>query len=381
MHFEWIKSDEYGCLEEWDQFLLRSPRGHFCQLSTWLRSFRCYGLSFSVLLARKGPDTSITGGVGMLQFGVPGFGYMCATVGPILDVGFEQHAPELIEAVLVEAERRGTAVVQFQFPYAPACCIPALLPSLDAPAHFPVRAGEPFINAPNEMLWVEFPAGSSDEDFWEEHMLSRFRQQTRRHIRTAERSGLEIRECTGDEELRLAYALIEANGMARGYPTRRWDHFGPALSEQVRKGHAVVLTARRGNQNLGAHYGVIAGRRYTAVMAGTARADGEGDVGHFLHWSAMRKARSLGLLGYDLTSSSVKGVSQFKMGFRPQQILLLPPQYFAISAWRSAIFERVYRWMRNHKTGIARVLTTGSKIAGAARRGITNAPFRQRETE
>ena len=71
---------------------------------------------------------------------------------------------------------------------------------------------------------------------------------------------------------------------------------------------------------------------------------------------AIKKARTLGLLAYDLTSSSVKGVEQFKMGFRPQCVHLLAPRYYVLSNWRYACFANVYGFLRNHKMAVAGVL-------------------------
>ena len=257
MTFEWLDPCDVDRLAEWDCFLSHSPRGHFCQLSTWLQSFRSYRFSFTVLTAREKADGPLIGGAGLLQFGNRIFGCLSGPIAPIVETGFEDCAPGILEQILRRAECANVALAQFL----PACAdvdVPWLLPQIAFPEGYPSYEGEPLGSAPSEMLLVDLPQSIDDEE-WRETMLLRFRQQTRRHIRTAERSGLELGECRTSEELREAYQIIETSGRLRGYPTRKWEDFGETLLQQVQRGQAVVLKAMRGNQVLGAHYGGLAG--------------------------------------------------------------------------------------------------------------------------
>jgi lipid II:glycine glycyltransferase (peptidoglycan interpeptide bridge formation enzyme) len=78
-----------------------------------------------------------------------------------------------------------------------------------------------------------------------------------------------------------------------------------------------VLVACREGQFLGAHYGVLAGQRWSYLMGGTTRTEKDYKVGDFMQWQAMKIARALGLRGYDLTSWGSPGVMEFKKGFSP----------------------------------------------------------------
>src|SRR5436309_7183237 len=94
---EWLGSGDRRALGRWDAFLLDSPRGHYCQLSTWLRSFEPYGFRVSVLTARAAPGGAIVGGIGFLEFGNRVLGLMSAPIGPIVHLGYEGLVARLLE--------------------------------------------------------------------------------------------------------------------------------------------------------------------------------------------------------------------------------------------------------------------------------------------
>jgi hypothetical protein len=361
MRFEWLDPENEAGLREWDAFQVRSVRGHYCQLSTWLRSFRAYGFGFSVLVARREQEGPVVGGIGLLRAGRGSFGILGAPVGPIVEVGAEDAARPILEAVLEAAAREGVFLVQFQFPCSQEAALPAVLPALDLPqgvAHHPGRKF-PAGAAPNQMLWIPFPEGEGEA--WRESLLAQFGYQARRRVRRSECQGLEAREACGEQEIREAYALIEENGRLRRYSVRAWRDFGPVAGEQIARGQAVMLLALLGGRAVGAWYGILAGRRCSYLMGGMRRVDPKLEVGYFLHWRAMQLAKQRGLLGYDLTSGGPPGVMQFKMGFRPQRISFLPPEYYVLSRWRCAVFFTVSPWLRRHKALVGRVLSATTR--------------------
>src|SRR4051812_20723558 len=90
LRLEWIASDDRAALAEWDNFLLDSPRGHFSQLSTWLRGYEPYGFQMRVLVARM--HRAIVGGAAMLSWRRGPLRASCCTIGPTIAADFEQHA-------------------------------------------------------------------------------------------------------------------------------------------------------------------------------------------------------------------------------------------------------------------------------------------------
>jgi hypothetical protein len=357
---EWVQPHQEHKLKEWDDFLLDSTRGHYSQLSTWLASFRAYGFRYQILIAREGPDSPVGGGIAILTFEWPAIRIAVAPMGPILEHSHEQWLGPIMTAALREASHKGDAVLQVRFPCEEGpCTVPEmLLPSVELPEGLQPRTGAAIrsANVPDDMLWVKLPK-DMEGDAFREHKLGGFRQQTRRHIRHAERAGLEVFDVDSEAGLKAAFEIFEENGEQHGYATRRWEEFGPALLAQVRQGHAVVLGCRRNGRFIGALYTLVAGRRLSAIMAGTRRVDGEQDTGHFLHWMGILKAKALGLDGYDLTSRSVDSVFKFKMGFRPHLVRLGRPRYFVLSPWRYRFYSLIYPHLLEHKAGVARALS------------------------
>ncbi len=342
-------------LNQWDQFLMSSPRGHYCQLSTYLKSFRTYGFDYHVIVAKHRENGQVIGGIGLLQFGKGPLTVVTAPMGPIIEVGQEEFAPSLISEAISYSRSVGAFLFQLKIPFTHEFTDPAILSTVTMPTGASFRDGFPFalMAIPNQMLWIEFANIASDEE-WEAHMFKRFSSGKRRDIRTSEKNGLSVQRVTKESELKEAYSIIELNGQEQGYSTRSWEEFSPTLIEQVHKGQAVVLVVCRDGQILGAHYGVLAGCRWSYLMGGTVRTDKDYNVGAFLHWQVMKMARAMGLRGYDLTSTGSSGVGQFKMGFRPTHIKFASPQYFVLSHWRFAAFMKMYPALKKYRRTFAR---------------------------
>jgi len=348
-------SNDSSRLNQWDQFLMSSPRGHYCQLSTYLRSFRAYGFNYHVIIAKHRENDHVIGGIGLLRFGKGPLTVVTAPMGPIIEVGQEESFPSLISEAISYSRSVGAFLFQLKIPFTHKFIDPAILSTVTMPRDAPHREGFPFdlMAVPNQMLWIDFGNAASQEE-WEAHMLKRFSSGKRRDIRLSEKNGLSVRRVTKESELKDAYSVIELNGREQGYSTRSWDEFGPTLIEQVRKGQAVVLVVCRDGQILGAHYGILAGRRWSYLMGGTVRTKEDYNVGAFLHWQVMKTARDMGLRGYDLTSWGSSGVAQFKKGFRPTQVEFASPQYFVLSQWRFTAFMKLYPMLKRHKSTFAR---------------------------
>jgi hypothetical protein len=342
-------------LDLWDEFLMSSPRGHYCQLSTYLKSFKSYGCSSHIIVARHSETNRIIGGLGLLEFGISRLKLLTVPMGPIVGVGHEYVFLPLISEAISYSKSVGACLLQLKIPFTEDFSDPAILPKIQMPEDDSHRSGFPFdvLTVPNQMVWIEYGTIASNEE-WELEMFRRFTNNKRRDIRGSERNGLSMIRVTEESELRRAYSLIELNGREQGYSTRSWEEFGPTLTEQVNKGQAIVLVACRGEQFLGTHYGVLAGQRWSNLMGGTVRTGKNYNVGAFLHWQAMKAARTMGLRGYDFTSWGSQGVMEFKKGFNPIDVKFGTPHYFVLSRLRFSAFMKVYPTLRKYKSTFAR---------------------------
>ncbi len=361
-HLEWIGPGDRRQLEEWDGFLLNSPRGHYCQLSAWLRSYCAFGFDFDVLIARGERGGPIVGGAGVLRFDKRPFRIMTVPIGPIVDVGQENAAEPILQATLDYAREVKVAVLQLHFPCSTEYELPALLPAARLPDLTSSEAGIAFQygHAHNEMLWIEFPP-RVDEETWRDQALRSFGQYHRKKIRQAGRNGLEAFEASTEAELRDAYSVIEENARLHGYQVRAWKDVREMMIEQVNNRQAIMLVARHRGRSVGAHYGALAGRRYTYALGGILAEGRELKAGYFLQWEAMNKAKRLGLSGYDLTSKGTPSVWEFKKGFRPKHIPFVAPRYFVFSKFRYKAFSWAYPKLREHREPVSKILRVISR--------------------
>lgn len=352
MIYELLRNEECGPIDDWDRLLTTCPRGHYTQLSTWLRSFEVYGAMSYVLVARN-RDRQIIGGMGFVRFGLPWLGVLVGPIGPILHPAFDGISGDLIREVAQIARSLKCALLQFQVPASPNAASPFLLPIDSVPiTGHSEQPSVDFAQAPGQMLWIDFQR-SVDGQNWADSLLHTFSESTRRNIRLGISHKLRAIRASSFEEIRRAYSLIEANGRDQGYPVRRWEDFGPTLVKQVQKGQAVVHLVEKNGDFLAANYSIVAGQRLSYIMGGTVRVSPDLRAGHFSHWAALCYAREQGLLGYDLTSGGSAGVMRFKMGFRPIHIRFVPASQLTLAPARAALLRRGLLWASTHKAGIA----------------------------
>lgn len=350
MHLQWLDETD---LNTWDALQMESPRGHYCQLSTWLRSFRSYG-GKEKIVAVKDETGAILGGLGCISWRKWGLEFWVAPAGPVVREGSEELAPVVLDAVSTAARDSGAMALIVQ-PTVAASDSPwqCLLPPGYLPTHetLAIKRRLPGM-AVGQMMWIDFSRAPEGPQ-WEEGLLATFSSHTRRDIRSALRSQLTCFEAEHPDEIRAVYEVIEENGRTQGYATRTWQEFGETLVEQVKRRQAMLLGVRDGHRLVGAHYGVLAGRRVSYIMGGTVRTHGSLKVGHYTHWMVIKKARERGLMGYDMTSWGTPGVNRFKMGFSPEVVKLVPPQQYVFQPWRYRAWIKLLPTAQRHARFLA----------------------------
>ena len=116
------------------------------------------------------------------------------------------------------------------------------------------------------------------------------------------------------------------------------------------------MTVKKDGRLLAAHYGVIAGKRYSHVLSGVKRIEKDYNVGHFLHWNAIKKAKALGCISYDFVGLGTPGVHHFKSGFCPEHIMFDNSSYYVVlSEPKYFVFSRLLPLMKRQKANFAKV--------------------------
>jgi len=163
----------------------------------------------------------------------------------------------------------------------------------------------------------------------EDEILARMKQKTRYNIRLASRKGVEIRQATL-EDLHLLYQMYAETSARDGFVIREepyylylWQTFMTSKPEVLINPHAEGLIAEVGGEPIAA---VIifrfAGKAW--YMFGMSRHEHrERMPNYLLQWEAMRRAKAVGCILYDLWGAPDKfdpkdamwGVYRFKEGF------------------------------------------------------------------
>lgn len=346
--------------DEWDTFLQKCIKGHYAQLSTYLKSFTVYGADYKIIVA-KDENNNIIAGIGLVIFGKGPFKLVSLPMGPIVDEKFQHVFQEILTEGLNYAKSIKAFLYQVQIPYSleythPYAYTNISLPNDSFQEGFPFKVG----SIVNQFFMLNLEI-EIKKDNWEESMLLSFNANTRRDIRKSERNELEVREARNEKDVQQAYALMEENGHTQGYSTRTWKEFSPTILEQIKKGQAVILTVFKNDILLGVHYGVIAGHSYNYIMGGTRRVEKDYLVGHFLHWNVIKKARLLNLKSYDFTSTGSPGVLKFKTGFRPEKFVFDTPYFYILNPIQYNVFYKLFPILKNNKKRISNIIRFFSK--------------------
>jgi peptidoglycan pentaglycine glycine transferase (the first glycine) len=177
----------------------------------------------------------------------------------------------------------------------------------------------------------------------EEQILERMKQKTRYNIRLAERKGVSVR-LGSPADFPILYRMYAETAVRDGFVIREESYYQAVWQTFHRAGCAEPLIAEVEGQAVAAvmlfHF---AGRAWY-IYGMSLPAHREKMPNHLLQWSAMRRAKALGCLAYDLwgapdefdENDSMWGVYRFKEGFGGQVVRTL-------GAWDLPVQPLLYR--------------------------------------
>jgi peptidoglycan pentaglycine glycine transferase (the first glycine) len=318
---------------DWDSFLVSCPGGHHEQTSLWAKVKGFYGWQpFRIVVSR---EKQILGGVQVLtrpfrRWGRIGY----VTRGPVV----ASNDPELIDFVLGQLDHAGVrerlAYLAVVLPYNGHVFEPGLN-----------RLGfrvKPNVLPPSGLMTATLVLDlSSDLD----SLMARMRRTTRKNIGRAARKGVTVREGIGaDVETfrRLMWALCERRGTSPTPPQKDffehlWKTFQPS-------GLVRLFIAELEGYVVSALVTFPFGNTVQAWKIGWAGDHAQDNPNEMLHWEAIRWSKLNGYRFFDFVSiekdlaqrlqqgdpvdwNSVKGPSNFKVGFGGSPVLLPKPYY------------------------------------------------------
>jgi peptidoglycan pentaglycine glycine transferase (the first glycine) len=294
----------------WDSFVADHPQAHILQTSSWGELKAAFGWKAQRLAllegARRSEDAvaddlcsaareteSAQGdrwaaGAQILYRRLPGGLGRLAYVprGPLVDWEDPDALTPLLDALRAAARARGAAVLTLE-------------PDLsDEPRHQERLAAHGFVPSP---LGSVQPRRTVIVDLAgdEETILAAMKSKTRYNVRLAARKGVRVREGTS-ADLATFHRLTAATAARDRFGVHAPLYYRRAFELFVPRGWARLLMAEVGAEAVAALMVFALGSRAWYFYGASGDAHREKMPNHLLQWEAMRWARSLGCVAYDL---------------------------------------------------------------------------------
>ena len=111
--FIWTKSE--NDFKDWDKFLSSTKRGHYLQISHWLKSHETYGFDTELLLI-KDEKSDIVAGAGLIICKFFIFKFCVVNCGPIIKEGYENLFSTIIEEILSRSRKYKPIAISINLP-------------------------------------------------------------------------------------------------------------------------------------------------------------------------------------------------------------------------------------------------------------------------
>jgi peptidoglycan pentaglycine glycine transferase (the first glycine) len=303
--------------ETWDHFVAEHPGGHLLQTSPWGALKSQFGWTAErVALSRDG---TLLAGAQILYRRLPGLGRLAyIPKGPLVGWHDEEQVSALFAALDQTVRSQGAIALTIE-PDLPdeAIHVERLLTLGFHPS--PLDSVQP-----RRTIVVDI---SADEDA----TLAAMKQKTRYNVRLAERKGVTVQEAT-EADLPAFHALMAATGERDAFGVHAPAYYDAAYRLFVPRGWARLLLAEVEMEPVAAVMAFALPPRAWYFYGASGDAHREKMAPYLLQWEAIRWAKSLGCITYDLygvpdedeetleaqftqRSNGLWGVYRFKRGF------------------------------------------------------------------
>lgn len=311
MKLFWTK--EQAWLDRWDEFLFKNPRGHYAQLSDWIRSYEAYGFSYSFLILTN--KNEIVGGCGVVVAKFSFFRFNILNCGPILLENYENQLENIFEELFVFSKRSKACYLQINLPVSEQASSAdnyTLSKISSTSLFYTGKEGVLFkyVISVNGFRWVNLKGTQPYLS-----AFSRYNNNTKRNVNKSLSNDLKFSVLKDKTSLKEAYSIIENNAKTQGYTVRSFESFNHTLLKLLNKDYALLACCFKENEMVGCLIQFDSGRRFSYIMGGIKRELGDLKIGHFLHDQMIRLSIQKGYMDYDISVGGSSGVLQFKKGF------------------------------------------------------------------
>jgi peptidoglycan pentaglycine glycine transferase (the first glycine) len=173
------------------------------------------------------------------------------------------------------------------------------------------------------------------EDELQEAMIRKHRQ----YIRKAEREGVVIRRVT-DGNIDAMYDLYLETATRAGFGIHSRDYYKGLFEHFVEANY--LYYAEIDGKPEGFLWLAVAGKTAYELYGGISRVGGDNKVNYGLKWKAMTELKTNGYELYDFNGRLNEGVSQFKVGFGPDETDWIGTYDFVFNKLGYQIWERLW---------------------------------------
>ncbi len=334
-----------------DPFLAASPYAAYQQSRAWAEvAPRSSRHDFLVYAAYRGERPAVAAVIRRTMLS-PGRWLATVQRGPIV-----HHAHDLglaLPGFLETLGKAGCCSVQLA-PRVRGRELPVIAEALRDTGFTPLDEDRQPLHRATGIVWLDKP---------EESVLLGFRQSARRQIRAAEKAGITVRTIETGSDVAIYQTLLDAFRAARP----DYDMTGlPDAAGQARLIAALggaMLLAEKDGRPVGAHAFVRQADEAIWLSMATIDDDGAPRSAPLL-WAAMRQARALGCVGYDLAGVPLADPqdegeanrARFKASFAPHKRVLLPMQVAAVKPVSHAVLfaaREAYRGWKRRRSAAA----------------------------
>lgn len=186
--------------------------------------------------------------------------------------------------------------------------------------------------------------------------LKAMNEGTRRNIKKAQKSGVELRLLTRAEELKDAHGAWLATASRKGFSdVRPWEYLEPVVRRCVDHGHGAVLGSFKDGRLLAAIFVTFLGGEGSYVYGGYRDGGESLSPNHILHLEAIKLCLDRGLRAYNFGALSADyearptGTDRYKLGFGARPVPQLDTIVWRRRPWLCAGSE----WLKRQSFGRA----------------------------
>ena len=354
MHeFTWTKKE--SDLKEWDVFLNSTPRGHYLQISYWLKSYEKYGFKYNYLLVKE--NNKIVAGAGIIISSFSFFKFLIVPCGPVVLQGYDYLIEDVFKRVLQYSKEK-------------KCCYTQINPPVlrdnnsnnDFP--FPVLSNDSIFFTGNKGKHFKFITvmdgfkllNIKKLEFNLEAVNKYITSDARRNIKIAKKHDILFKELKTLNEINDGYHIFEQNAKFKNYNIRDKGDFVPYIQNIINNGNGFLFGAIFKDQIIGVSLLLKAGNRLTYIMGGNIGHQHKVRVGHLIHFEAIKRFIGHKIDGYDFTPGGPKSVVDFKESFNTIHIPFISPRYWVHNKLLFTFYIKLLPFIKKNKKTVSKVI-------------------------